>query len=231
MRKKKNVSITDIAHRLGVSVSTVSYVLNGKRSISEETVREVIDAAKELGYVPKDKNKAQRLGLLGTHDKQGTKVIGLSSPVHRYTDYTNYATFFLALARRARRYGYDILLLMHESGDEELRRVVHHKMVDGILLLDVLLDDSRAQVAKELSVPVVSVGYPRLTEKIWSVDLDFERMGKESIEKLASLGHEKILLLGGINTAFEDGSNYLLRYMSGIREASREYHVATESNC
>jgi DNA-binding LacI/PurR family transcriptional regulator len=196
--------IKDVAARAGVSISTVSYVMSGKRSIREETRRKVMQAAQELGYRPKNQaNLPQPVRK---------KVLALSSPVHEYTDYSNYASFFFAVATRAKRYGYDILLLMHEYGDRELMRVVRDGMVDGILLLDVVMNDSRAEVASMLEVPVVSIGYPSNTEAVYSVDLDFERMGRESVEKTAALGHSHVLIIGSNEFAYDDGSNYLIRF-------------------
>ena len=196
--------IKDVAAKAGVSISTVSYVMSGKRSIGEETKKKVLKAAQELGYQP----NLQARSLRG----EPTRVLALSSPVHEYTDYSNYASFFFALATRARRYNYDILLLMHEYGDRELTRIAQSGMVDGILLLDVLMNDARAEVAKMLDVPVVSVGYPANSEAVYSVDLDFERMGREAIEKAAALGHEHVLVIGTSGFAYEDGSNYLVRF-------------------
>lgn len=211
MRKKK-AGVKDVAQLSGVSISTVSYVMNGKRPISEETSARVIAAARTLGYLPADRARAQELGLLKPDDKPRTKVLALSSPIHAYTDFSNYAIFFFAVAQRARQYGYDILLLMHEQGDTEMQRVVEHHMVDGILLLDVLYVDTRAETAKKLGVPVVAIGYPSNTEGVWAVDLDFEGMGRESIDRTFALGHRHVLIIGSIQSAYEDGSNYLLRY-------------------
>ncbi|MFC0265180.1 LacI family DNA-binding transcriptional regulator [Alloscardovia macacae] len=225
---RKKATITDVARESGVSISTVSYVMNGKRSISEETCEKVLEVARRLHYVPRDKVLAQELGLLPGRKHAPTKVIALSSPVHRYTDYTNYASFFFALAQRARRRGYDILLLMHEKGDEELIRVVDRHMVDGILLLDVLLEDSRADVAKELSLPVVSVGYPINTSGLWAVDLDFAGMGRESIDKLREYGHENVLIIGGIDTAYHDEANYLMRYRDSAIDYARCKGITTQ---
>lgn len=196
--------IKDVAARAGVSISTVSYAMSGKRSIGEETKRRVLKAAQEVGYTP----NAQARTLRG----KPTKVLALSSPLHNYTDYSNYAVFFFALAMRAKRYGYDILLLMHEYGDQELRRVASGGMVDGILLLDVLMMDARAEVAKTLDVPVVAVGYPSNSDGVYSVDLDFERMGREAVDKAHALGHRHVLIIGNISFAYEDGSNYLIRF-------------------
>ncbi|WP_137655136.1 LacI family DNA-binding transcriptional regulator [Bifidobacterium moukalabense] len=200
--------IKDVAAKAGVSISTVSYVMSGKRSIKEETRRRVMQAACELGYRSKNQPQSTKVGH--------TKVLALSSPVHEYTDYSNYAVFFFAIATRAKRYGYDILLLMHEYGDQELTRIAQSGMVDGILLLDVLMNDSRAEVASMLEVPVVSVGYPSNTEAVYSVDLDFERMGREAVEKAAALGHRHVLVVGSSGFAYEDGSNYLIRFRDAV---------------
>ena len=198
------VGIKDVAAKAGVSISTVSYVMSGKRSIKEETRRKVVQVAQELGYRPKNQaNLPQPVRK---------KVLALSSPVHEYTDYSNYASFFFAVATRAKRYDYDILLLMHEYGDRELIRVARDGMVDGILLLDVLLNDSRAEVAPMLNVPVVAIGYPSNTEAVYSVDLDVERMGREAVEKTAALGHSHVLIIGSNEFAYDDGSNYLIRF-------------------
>lgn len=106
--------IKDVAARAGVSISTVSYVVSGKRRIGAETQ---------------------------------ARVRAVSSPLRPYTDVANYAAFFFALATAAKRHGYGILLLMHEAGDQELRRVSDCGMADGVFLLDVLLSDSRADMA------------------------------------------------------------------------------------
>lgn len=200
--------IKDVAARAGVSISTVSYVMSGKRSVKEETRLKVLRAARELGYRTNGQTRAVHGGW--------TKVLALSSPLHEYTDYSNYAVFFFALATRAKRYGYDILLLMHEYGDRELTRIARSGMVDGILLLDVLMTDSRAEVAAMLDVPVVCVGYPSNSEAVYSVDLDFERMGREAMEKASALGHTHVLIVGNSGFAYEDGSNYLIRFRDAV---------------
>ena len=46
--------IKDVAAKAHVSISTVSYVMSGKRSIGDDTKHAVLDAAKELGYRPRD---------------------------------------------------------------------------------------------------------------------------------------------------------------------------------
>ncbi|RYQ47393.1 LacI family transcriptional regulator [Bifidobacterium pseudolongum subsp. pseudolongum] len=132
--------IKDVAARAGVSISTVSYVVSGKRKIGAATQARVRAAALELGYRPV-------VDATEPASARGAHVLAVSSPLRPYTDVTNYAAFFFALATAAKRHGYGILLLTHEAGDQELRRVADRGMADGVFLLDVLLSDSRADMA------------------------------------------------------------------------------------
>lgn len=131
--------IKDVAARAGVSISTVSYVVSGKRKIGAATQARVRAAALELGYRPV-------VDATEPASARGTHVLAVSSPLRPYTDVSNYAAFFFALAA-AKCHGYGILLLTHEAGDQELRRVADRGMADGVFLLDVLLSDSRADMA------------------------------------------------------------------------------------
>ena len=102
------VGIKDVAGKAGVSISTVSYVMSGKRPISPATRRRVLAAAREIGYVPEP----------GEHAARATRThfVALSSPVHDSTSYTNYFAYFLHFLRQARFHGYETLLLTEENG-------------------------------------------------------------------------------------------------------------------
>lgn len=117
---------------------------------------------------------------------------------------------------------------MHEYGDRELVRVTRNGMVDGIMLLDVLMEDSRADLASTLDVPVVSVGYPVNTGAVYSVDLDFERMGREAISRIADLGHKHVVIVGTSDVAYEDGSNYLIRFRDAVTKYGLDLGVKTD---
>lgn len=264
------VGIKDVAAKAGVSISTVSYVMSGKRSISEETARRVRQAADDLGYVPRAaRNAGGGAGMSGTSAGRGaagtgiygvasagavangtrrgaaaygasaygpagnggadgrapTNVLAISAPVRGQTDLSNYAVFFFALATAAKKYGYDILLLMDERADRELVRVANEHLVDGVFLLDVEIDDSRADVAASLPVPVVSVGYPANHDAVYAIDSDFAAMGREAVNVAHGLGHRHLLLAGGVEPALQAGANYLSRFVEGVRERSEELDV------
>lgn len=69
--------IKDVAALAGVSISTVSYVMTGKRPIGANTRRRVLQAARELGYLAKNGGPAPLSGE--------THFVALSSPVHDFT--------------------------------------------------------------------------------------------------------------------------------------------------
>lgn len=209
--------IKDVAAKAGVSISTVSYVVSGKRKIGDETRERVRAAALELGYRPV---------IDATAPAKATHVLAVSSPLRPYTDVANYAAFFFALATASKRHGYDILLLMHEAGDQELRRVADRHMADGVFLLDVLLSDSRADMAAAIDIPVVSIGYTNDTANVYTVDMDFARMGREAMEKAHVLGHRRVMLYCPDRRAFLDGSNFLVRFLDAAMQRGEELGMA-----
>lgn len=164
------VGIKDVAALAGVSISTVSYVFSGKRPVSDATKIRVLKAVQQLDYHPGS-------GAAMLRRDRRTHLIVLSSPMHPYTDYSNYATFFFAVVARARHYHYNVVLLMDEDDTDELLRMSYSGMIDGVLLLDVTMEDPRVAQAHTSLVPYVSIGYARDSSKLLSVDVDFHAMG------------------------------------------------------
>lgn len=225
--------------------------MSGKRTISKETRDKVMQAAADLGYRSKAQKArsaaGKRLSDTAVGDKSAgtatdgsrarrrnrlqTKVLAVSSPVHSYTDYSNYAQFFFGLATSARQHGYDLMLLMHESGGAEMRRVASNNMADGILMLDVLMDDSRAEVAKSIDLPVVSVGYPGNCGSVYCVDLNFARMAREVVERAHELGHRHLLFVGTNASAYRAGSNFLVRFHDALVERAKALGISVVFKC
>lgn len=206
--------IKDVAKRAGVSISTVSYVLSGKRSVSKETKQKVLKAARELQYSP---NAGARM-LRGDR----THILAISAPMYETTDYNNYSAFFLTIAQQARRYHYDVLLLAGDDEEQDLARIVESGLVDGVIMLDVNLNDSRVQLARNTEIPFVSIGDPGDTDSVNAVDTDFVKMGRQAVDLLADAGHKKILFAGGKKFDYDRSSNFIVRLREGaLSEADR----------
>lgn len=207
-------NIHDVARVAGVSISTVSYALSGKRSIAESTRRRVDDAVRDLGYRA---NAGARM-LKGAR----TNILALSAPLHAGTHAPAHMTFVLAVVTAARKYDYDVLLLTQDEATNGLRRVARSSLVDAIVLLDVSSEDGRTAVLRELGLPATVIGIPDDTDGLTCVDLDFERAAAVAVERLAGHGHRGVGLLGQVPAVYERGSNFPPRFRDAFAaEAER----------
>jgi DNA-binding LacI/PurR family transcriptional regulator len=145
-------TIHDVARAAGVSISTVSYALSGKRSIAESTRQRVDDAVRQLDYRP---NAGARM-LKGTR----TNILALSAPLHAGTYAPAHMTFVLSVTTAAREYDYDVLLLTQDEATSGISRVAQSSLVDGIILLDVSNEDARTDLVRTLGLPATVVGIP-----------------------------------------------------------------------
>lgn len=211
--------IKDVAAFAGVSISTVSYVMTGKRPIGANTRRRVLQAARELGYLAKNGGPAPLSGE--------THFVALSSPVHDFTSYTNYCAYFLNFLKAARQLGYETLLLTEETGDEQLRSIIDTGMVDGVALMDVTMNDPRIELAQFSSIPLISIGHPMNEINVPCIDTDFIEMGEMIVQTLCCNGHRRILFAGGKEIDYErnGGANYLIRLRASMHAAAARHKI------
>jgi DNA-binding LacI/PurR family transcriptional regulator len=212
-------TIHDVARVAGVSISTVSYALSGKRSIADSTRRRVDDAVRELDYRP---NAGARM-LKGTR----TNILALSAPLHAGTYAPAHMTFVLSVVTAAREYDYDVLLLTQDEATSGLTRVAQSSLVDGIVLLDVSNEDARTGLVRKLGLPATLIGVPAGTEGLTCVDLNFERAAEMAVERLAGFGHTEIGLLGQAPLVYKRGSNFSPRFRSAFTAAGSRLGVRT----
>jgi len=197
-------TINDVARVAGVSISTVSYALSGKRPIGEKTRQRIEQAIAELGYSP----NAGARALAGRR----TYILAVTEPLRPDTYTPAHMAFVLATATAARAFDYDVLLLTQEEATGGLQRVTSSRIVDGVIVLDVLAQDERAELVRSLGVPAALVGIPDDTEGLACVDLDFAAAAALAVDRLVDAGHRTIGLLGHPESIYERGSNFPLRF-------------------
>ncbi|WP_116950372.1 LacI family DNA-binding transcriptional regulator [Jiangella endophytica] len=212
-------SIHDVAQAAGVSISTVSYALSGKRPVAEATRSRIAAIADELGYQP---NAGARM-LAGRR----TQLLALTAPLHAETSTPAHMAFVLAVVTAARRYDYDVVLLTEEEATGGLRRVTSTKLVDGIIVLDVAVDDRRVGLVRDLSIPAVLVGVPGDTDGLVCVDLDFEAAARLAVDSLADEGHTSIALIGDPHGIYERGSNFPRRFRDAFAARAAERGITS----
>lgn len=206
------VKITDVARRAGVSASTVSYALSGKRPISEETRLRVEAAARELGYRP----HAGARALASSRSNVLALVVPLRTGIHVPV----VMQFAVSVVTTARRYDHDVLLLTQEEGEDGLRRVADTALVDALVVMDVQLHDPRLRLLRSLDTPSVMIGFPAESKGLTCVDLDFRAAGEACVEHLARLGHRAVALVGSPPEVYVRGTAFAQRVVQGFTAAA-----------
>jgi len=210
-------SIHDVARLAGVSISTVSYALSGKRSIAESTRIRVNEAVEALGY------RAHAGARMLAGDR--TNIFALTAPLHAETYAPAHMAFVLSVVRAAREHDYDVLLLTQDEGAGGLRRVVTSRLVDGVIVLDVSDEDERIDLLRTLDIPATLVGVPRDAEGLVCVDMDFEAAAALSVEHLVAAGHRSIGLIGHPHAIYDRGSNFPRRFRDAFLDSAAERGV------
>lgn len=205
-------TIVDVAAAAGVSTSTVSYVLSGKRTISPATRSRVHRAIAELGYRPHAGARALA--------SNRTDVIGLVAPLREDVDVNVIMQFVRSVTTTARGHDLDVLLLTKEE-DAGLRRVSAGSLVDGLLVMDIEADDPRVEVLTGLDRPTVLIGVPRDPRGLSCVDFDFVGAARTVVTHLSALGHRRIAFLASPPRALDRHAGYAERVRDGFLDAAR----------
>ncbi|MEV8596434.1 LacI family DNA-binding transcriptional regulator [Streptomyces sp. NPDC052012] len=213
------VKITDVARRAGVSPSTVSYALSGKRPISDATRRRVQAAARELGYRPHP-------GARDPADRR-SKVLALSLPMRSGVHVPVVTQFAVAVVTAARAHDHDVLLLTHGASEEGVGRLADTAAADAVVVMDVQLDDPRLPLLRSLSLPSVLIGVPADPDGLTCVDLDFHAAGELCVDHLARLGHRTVALVGSPPEVYVRRTAFARRLVQGFTAAADRHRLAS----
>jgi len=187
------VTIQDVARHAGVSRSTVSYVLNGNRSISEKTAERVRRSVDELGFHRHAGARSVRVGRSG--------VIAMSMPMVHGRRNAVQMPYVWAILNAAQDVGLKVLALTDDDGETAVRDAVSSALVDGVIALEIQRHDPRIALLEGLKCPTVLVGSPDDPRGLPCVDFDFTAAASMAAEHLYGLGHRRVGYLGPISAA------------------------------
>lgn len=237
----RRITASDIAARAGVSIGAVSFALNGRDGVSEATRARVVAIAQEMGWAPASAARSlagaatETFGLVLTRDPA---ALGIETFFMRFI-----AGVESVLAPRS----YGLLLQVVPSAEEEmatLRKWRASRRVDGVLIVDIAVDDPRIElVTGTAALPAVIVGDARLAKGLTSVSTDDAVAMRAAVRRLAELGHRRVAHVSGMellahtqvrDTAFREESQRLgldvdvLRTDYAIESGARMTRVALE---
>jgi LacI family transcriptional regulator len=212
----------DVAREAGVSLMTVSRVVNNKDGISEPTrlrIQRIID---RLGYRPSDIARSLVTARTGTI---GLVVIDNSNP------------FFSEVARgvehEAYAQGYNVFLCNTEEDTERELAVLQsleEKRVDGVILCSPRLDEDVLHAALRRHAAVVLINR-RLTEQRFGyIAMNDERGGRLATEHLLSRGRRAIGFLAGPERSYS-GQQRAIGYRATLESAGVTPRHEWERHC
>lgn len=180
------MNIHDVAKKSGLSVVTVSRVLNNSPSVREANRQKVLKAMEELNYQP---NSAARSLVRGK-----TGVIGMS--ITNFND-SFYDRVIRVVNRKLAEQGYFLALSIAENEAEGDNFLFQKDRVDGIILLSPLKEEEYVADLKRKNIPFVLLDNQFQHEDVPSVVVDNYQGGYEATQHLIGLGHTQIAYIGG----------------------------------
>ncbi len=138
-------TIADVAERASVSPTTVSHVLTGHRKVGTATLRRVQAAMKELNFRPHAGARSLRAGK--------TNVVALVVPFYDWASEPVLMPYIYGVVDAARQHGWNVMLVTGGTSGSEVADVLGSRMVDGVVLMEVRVDDERLTVIEQLGHP------------------------------------------------------------------------------
>ncbi|WP_079909716.1 LacI family DNA-binding transcriptional regulator [Paenibacillus sp. 32352] len=212
MSKHRSVTIVDIAEAVGVSIATVSNVLNRRKvPMSEETIRKVEKAAEELGY--------RRNVMAASLSRKKSYELGLIVP--GFIGY--YGVFAEEMERTAHRFGYHMSVFSAGGYDPDMEKrhldVLLQRRVDGLFCHGLAM-------STETTRQIVSDGTPLVLFNGWNwpediavgaVNLDFADGCRKAVKHLVEQGCRSLFYLERAR-AHETNKQRLLGFHDGVKQ-------------
>ena len=182
-------TIKEVASRAGVSVATVSYVLNDVRKVRPETEQRVLIAAKELGYFP---NTAARSLVVGR-----SSIVGLIVP-----DIVNpfFPEITKAFQEEANASGMETIVMNSNYDAQRTRGLIERLLslqVPGAAFLTSQVDPVVKEALAKRNISAVYLDYDQPHSRITSIAVDYRVGMLQAVEYLYQLGHRRVGLVGG----------------------------------
>lgn len=185
------VTIGDVAQAAGVSVSTVSRILNGRPDVAEKTRQRVQRVIDELGFRPHV--QARRL--------RGAGAKNLTIALHYPVDPDNFSPsenalimfdFIMGISRATEEAGYQFNLITSPVTPEWLLDLYRSSQVDGVVLMQINHHDERVNLLRANGLPFVMIGRCMDNGGVCLIDTDYEQAINTACEHLLALNHRKI---------------------------------------
>ncbi len=188
MPKKKKPTIYDVAKLSGVSISTISRVLNAPDKVNSGTRKRVMDAIDRLGFIPRAEARARAL--------QSTARIGVLTP---FFTAPSFVQRFRGVASALSKANYELVIYPVDSiGHLQgyISSIPLMQNIDGLIIMSLALEDHDAQRLSNNGMETVLIEYSH--PELNSIVINDLHGGRLVAEHLVSKGHKTFAFLGDI---------------------------------
>lgn len=199
------IRLKDIAEHVGVSISTVSRVIQNDqtRNVNSETKAKIWEAVKELGYIP---NQHARNLVTNKQEKNNTRTMKIGWVANPKQAETNpyFATIYTGIRDSLSDHDYTLISITKDEIENEvlLLKTIHDLGIEGLLLID-KIDDSIIEYIQQ-NIPVVGLDFYYTDKNMAIIDYNREASIKMVVRHLVKQGHRDIGFIGGGHETFED---------------------------
>ncbi|WP_350299235.1 LacI family DNA-binding transcriptional regulator [Peribacillus frigoritolerans] len=223
------IRLKDIAERVGVSISTVSRVIQNDqtRNVNQETKAKIWEAVKELGYIPNQNARNLVANKQGKNKIRTMKIGWVANPKQAEIN-PYFANIYTGIRDVLTDHDYNLISITRDELENEtlLLKTIHDSGIEGLLLID-KINDSIIEYIQQ-NIPLVGLDFFYTDKNIAIVDYDREESIKMVVQYLVKQGHRDIGFIGGgANETFEN--LYAEHRFKGFQYAMEEAGLAIQS--
>jgi DNA-binding LacI/PurR family transcriptional regulator len=218
-KKIAKTTIVDIAKASGVSISTVSRILNDKPDVSEKTRNRVLNVIKEHGFIQQAQWKQLASGK--------SRFITMHYPQNP-TKHHVLNAFVIGAAAACEESNYSLNIVVSPLDETSLLSFFRSGQTDGMILMEIQMQDWRVELLRQNDFPFVMLGHCKNNTGLSYVDLDVEMGIQMALEHLVGLGHRQIgfvsaepFSLAEAKSAHEYGHTHWA--VKGYKDACKQY--------
>lgn len=223
-QRPRRLNMGEVARRAGVARSTVSYALSGKRAISSAVRQRILQVVDDLQYLPNANAQALAAGR--------SRTVGLVIPPASHHLVESQLSFVAELSELAGSRELDLLLSPCSGAqDRPFARMLSGQRVDGVLLMEVRMQDDRVQALRRSGIPYVLIGRPADPAGLFWVDFDYGNLVERCLDHLADLGHQQVALINRSAQMLASGYGPAQRSLAGFLAAARRRGLSGRPFC
>ncbi|MBN2003684.1 MAG: LacI family DNA-binding transcriptional regulator [Anaerolineae bacterium] len=211
----KKPTIADIARAAGVSLATVSRILNNKPDVSEKTRKHVLAIIEEQGYTPQTQwqqiasGKSRTISMLYPRDYAAFNPLALQ--------------FIVGATEACEERNYFLNLITKSLTETSLLGMYRSGQTDGMIVMELRMVDWRVELLRNHQLPFVAIGHCEDNTGVSYVDLDFEMLVMNAVKHLFNMGHRNIGFISIVPDPKRKRYAPTVRATEGYQRAAVEY--------